>query len=554
MSKENYDKIDMHRPYVDYIILVSESGKPMKRESDLIDVWFDSGSMPYAQIHYPFENRELIDNNKAFPADFINEGVDQTRGWFFTLHAIATMIFDSVAFKNVISTGLVLDAKGNKMSKHVGNVINPFEMIDKYGSDAVRFYMITNSEPWDNLKFDPEGVAEISRKFFGTLYNTYSLFAMYANVDNFDPKAPQIPVEKRPEFDRWILSCLNSLVKGVEEEMNGFDPTRAGRLIDKFVDEDLSNWYVRLNKKRFWGKEMDEDKLAAYQTLYECLMTVSKLLAPFAPFFADRIYCDMGGEMDSVHLEKFPVANMSLVNADLEQRMEIAQRITTVVLSLRKKEGIAVKQPLQTLMIPPVDEAQRVAIESVKQIFLQEVNVKDVKFVEGQGILVKKVKCNFRTMGKKFGKDMKAVAAAVTDMTQEQIAELETNGKVQLGSYEILAEDVEVISEDIPGWLVGNDGNLTIALDITLTDELRAEGMARTLVNRIQNIRKKSGLEITDRIRVQIEPNAAVMKAVEDFGDYIARQVLADEVKLEANEGQSVEFDDFKLNINITKS
>ena len=554
MSKENYDKIDMHRPYVDYIVLVSDSGKPMKRESDLIDVWFDSGSMPYAQIHYPFENRELIDNNKSFPADFINEGVDQTRGWFFTLHAIATMIFDSVAFKNVISTGLVLDAKGNKMSKHVGNVINPFEMIDKYGSDAVRFYMITNSEPWDNLKFDPEGVAEISRKFFGTLYNTYSLFAMYANVDNFDPKAPQIPVEKRPEFDRWILSCLNSLVKGVEEEMNGFDPTRAGRLIDKFVDEDLSNWYVRLNKKRFWGKEMDEDKLAAYQTLYECLMTVSKLLAPFAPFFADRIYCDMGGEMDSVHLEKFPVANMSLVNADLEQRMEIAQRITTVVLSLRKKEGIAVKQPLQTLMIPPVDEAQRVAIESVKQIFLQEVNVKDVKFVEGQGILVKKVKCNFRTMGKKFGKDMKAVAAAVTDMTQEQIAELETNGKVQLGSYEILAEDVEVISEDIPGWLVGNDGNLTIALDITLTDELRAEGMARTLVNRIQNIRKKSGLEITDRIRVQIEPNAAVMKAVEDFGDYIARQVLADEVKLEANEGQSVEFDDFKLNINITKS
>ena len=554
MSKENYDKIDMHRPYVDYIVLVSDSGKPMKRESDLIDVWFDSGSMPYAQIHYPFENRDLIDNKKAFPADFINEGVDQTRGWFFTLHAIATMIFDSVAFKNVISTGLVLDAKGNKMSKHVGNVINPFEMIDKYGSDAVRFYMITNSEPWDNLKFDPEGVAEISRKFFGTLYNTYSLFAMYANVDNFDPKAPQIPVEKRPEFDRWILSCLNSLVKGVEEEMNGFDPTRAGRLIDKFVDEDLSNWYVRLNKKRFWGKEMDEDKLAAYQTLYECLMTVSKLLAPFAPFFADRIYCDMGGEMDSVHLEKFPVANMSLVNADLEQRMEIAQRITTVVLSLRKKEGIAVKQPLQTLMIPPVDEAQRVAIESVKQIFLQEVNVKDVKFVEGQGILVKKVKCNFRTMGKKFGKDMKAVAAAVTDMTQEQIAELETNGKVQLGSYEILAEDVEVISEDIPGWLVGNDGNLTIALDITLTDELRAEGMARTLVNRIQNIRKKSGLEITDRIRVQIEPNAAVMKAVEDFGDYIARQVLADEVKLEANEGQSVEFDDFKLNINITKS
>ena len=558
MSKENYDKIDMHRPYVDYIVLVSDSGKPMKRESDLIDVWFDSGSMPYAQIHYPFENKELIDNNKAFPADFINEGVDQTRGWFFTLHAIATMIFDSVAFKNVISTGLVLDAKGNKMSKHVGNVINPFEMIDKYGSDAVRFYMITNSEPWDNLKFDPEGVAEISRKFFGTLYNTYSLFAMYANVDDFDPEAPQIPVDQRPEFDRWILSCLNSLVKGVEEEMNGYDPTRAGRLIVKFVDEDLSNWYVRLNKKRFWGKEMDEDKLSAYQTLYECLMTVSKLLAPFAPFFADRIYCDMGGQMDSVHLEKFPVANLALVNTDLEQRMEIAQRITTIVLALRRKESLKVKQPLQTLMIPPVDEAQRQAIESVKQIFLQEVNVKDVKFVEGQGILVKKVKCNFRTMGKKFGKLMKGVAAQMDALTQEQIAQLEKDSVITINvegqDLTVEAADVDIISEDIPGWLVGNEGNLTVALDITLTDDLRNEGMARELVNRIQNIRKKSGLEITDRIRVQIEPNEAATKAVEAFGDYIARQVLADEIKLEANEGQSVEFDEFKLNINITKS
>ena len=558
MSKENYDKIDLHRPYVDYIMLVSKAGKPMKRESDLIDVWFDSGSMPYAQIHYPFENKELIDEKKAFPADFINEGVDQTRGWFFTLHAIATMIFDSVAFKNVISSGLVLDAKGNKMSKHVGNVINPFEMIEKYGSDAVRFYMMTNSEPWDNLKFDPEGVAEVSRKFFGTLYNTYSLFAMYANVDNFDPTTPQIPVEKRPEFDRWILSCLNSLVKGVETEMNGYDPTRAGRLIDKFVDEDLSNWYVRLNKKRFWGKEMDEDKLAAYQTLYECLMTVSKLLAPFAPFFADRIYCDMGGELDSVHLEKFPVANMALVNVDLEQRMEIAQRITTIVLALRRKESLKVKQPLQTLMIPPVDEAQRVAIESVKQIFLQEVNVKEVKFVEGQGILVKKVKCNFRTMGKKFGKLMKGVAAQMDALSQEQIAQLEKDGIITINvegqDLTVEAADVDIISEDIPGWLMGNEGNLTVALDITLTEELRNEGMARELVNRIQNIRKKSGLEITDRIRVSIEPNEAATKAVEAFGDYIARQVLADEIKLEANDGQSVEFDDFKLNIHITKS
>ncbi|UKK52244.1 isoleucine--tRNA ligase [Prevotella sp. E13-17] len=558
MSKENYDKIDMHRPFVDYIILVSESGKPMKRESDLVDVWFDSGSMPYAQVHYPFENRELIDDKKAFPADFINEGVDQTRGWFFTLHAIATMIFDSVAFKNVISTGLVLDAKGNKMSKHVGNVINPFEMIEKYGSDAVRFYMMTNSEPWDNLKFDPEGVAEISRKFFGTLYNTYSLFAMYANVDEFNPKSPQIPVKERPEFDRWILSCLNSLVKGVQEEMDGFDPTRAGRLIDKFVDEDLSNWYVRLNKKRFWGKEMDNDKLAAYQTLYECLMTVSKLLAPFAPFFADRIYCDLGGELDSVHLEKFPVANTELVNADLEQRMEIAQRITTIVLALRRKESLKVKQPLQTLMIPPVDEAQRVAIESVKQIFLQEVNVKDVKFVEGTGILVKKVKCNYRTMGKKFGKLMKGVAAQVDLLTQEQIAQLENEGSIEITvegqNLTVEAVDVDIISEDIPGWLVGNEGNLTVALDITLTDELKNEGMARELVNRIQNIRKKSGLEITDRIRVCIEPNEASTKAVESFGDYIARQVLADSITLEANDGQNVEFDEFKLNIKISKS
>ena len=557
-SQENYDRIDMHRPYVDYILLVSDSGKPMKRESDLIDVWFDSGSMPYAQIHYPFENKELIDNKLAYPADFINEGVDQTRGWFFTLHAIATMIFDSVAFKNVISTGLVLDAKGNKMSKHVGNVVNPFEMIDKYGSDAVRFYMMTNSEPWDNLKFDPEGVAEVSRKFFGTLYNTYSLFAMYANVDEFSPSVAQIPVAERPEFDRWILSCLNSLVKGVETELNNFDPTRAGRLIDKFVDEDLSNWYVRLNKKRFWGKEMDADKLAAYQTLYECLMTVAKLLAPFAPFFADRIYCDLNGQLDSVHLEKFPVADMTLVDADLEKRMEIAQRITTIVLALRRKEGIKVKQPLQTLMIPPVDAAQRADIESVKTIFLQEVNVKDVKFVEGAGILVKKVKCNFRTMGKKFGKLMKGVAAAMTALSQEQITELEDQGTINIDvegqTLTVEASDVDIISEDIPGWLVGNEGNLTVALDITLTDELRNEGMARELVNRIQNLRKKSGLEITDRITVEIEPSDASVNAISSFGDYVSRQVLADAIRMQPNDGQEVEFDDFNLHIKIAKS
>ncbi len=558
MSQENYDKIDMHRPYVDYIMLVSESGKPMKRETDLVDVWFDSGSMPYAQVHYPFENKKLIDNNLSFPADFINEGVDQTRGWFFTLHAIATMIFDSVAFKNVISTGLVLDAKGNKMSKHVGNVVNPFEMIDKFGSDAVRFYMMTNSEPWDNLKFDPEGVAEVSRKFFGTLYNTYMFLAKIANVDNFDPSTPQVPVSERPEFDRWILSCLNSTVEGVQAELDNFDPTRAGRLIDKFVDEDLSNWYVRLNKKRFWGKDMEKDKLAAYQTLYECLMTVAKLLAPFAPFFADRLYLDLGGKLDSVHLERFPSFDASLINSDLEQRMLIAQRITTIVLALRRKESIKVKQPLQTLMIPPVDAEQRQEIESVKDIFLQEVNVKEVKFVEGQGILVKKVKCNFRTMGKKFGKLMKAVAAAVDALTQEQIAQLETEGQLMLNvegqDLTVEAVDVDIISEDIPGWLVGNEGNLTVALDITLTDELRNEGMARELVNRIQNLRKQSGLEITDRITVSIEPNDLATKAINAFGDYVARQVLADAISMEPNDGQEVEFDDFNLHIKITKS
>jgi isoleucyl-tRNA synthetase len=418
--------------------------------------------------------------------------------------------------------------------------------------------MMTNSEPWDNLKFDPEGVAEVSRKFFGTLYNTYSLFAMYANVDEFSPSVSQIPVAERPEFDRWILSCLNSLVKGVETELNNFDPTRAGRLIDKFVDEDLSNWYVRLNKKRFWGKEMDADKLAAYQTLYECLMTVAKLLAPFAPFFADRIYCDLNGQLDSVHLEKFPVADMTLVDADLEKRMEIAQRITTIVLALRRKEGIKVKQPLQTLMIPPVDAAQRADIESVKTIFLQEVNVKDVKFVEGAGILVKKVKCNFRTMGKKFGKLMKGVAAAMTALSQEQITELEDQGTINIDvegqTLTVEASDVDIISEDIPGWLVGNEGNLTVALDITLTDELRNEGMARELVNRIQNLRKKSGLEITDRITVEIEPSDASVNAISSFGDYVSRQVLADAIRMQPNDGQEVEFDDFNLHIKIAKS
>ena len=564
MSRENYDRIDLHRPYVDYIFLVSETGKKMKRETDLIDVWFDSGSMPYAQVHYPFENRDLIDKGEAFPADFINEGVDQTRGWFFTLHAIATMIFDSVAFKNVISSGLVLDAKGNKMSKHVGNVVNPFDMIEKYGSDAVRLYMMTNSEPWDNLKFDPEGVAEISRKFFGTLYNTYSFFALYANVDGWEPENSGISGQsgksgETPEIDRWILSSLNTLVQKVTAELENYDPTRAGRLIDAFVGDDLSNWFVRLNRKRFWGKEMSADKRSAYETLYTCLLTVSKLLAPFAPFYADQLYRDLGGEKDSVHLDSFPVADEALIDKDLEARMEMAQKITSMVLALRRKVNIKVRQPLQSIMVPATDE-QRRHIEAVKDLIMNEVNVKELKFVEGQGILVKKVKCNFRTMGKKFGKLMKTVAAAVDALTQEQIAELEANGRLELGTLgtldtlEILASDVDIISEDIPGWLVSNEGALTVALEVELTDELRQEGMAREVINRVQNLRKDSGLEITDRIHITLAPQADVEQAVKAFGDYIKTQVLADDITIAPNDGTEVEFDDFKLNITITKS
>ena len=553
MAQENYDRIDLHRPYVDNIVLVSDEGKPMKRETDLIDVWFDSGSMPYAQVHYPFENRDLIDKREAFPADFINEGVDQTRGWFFTLHAIATMIFDSVAFKNVISSGLVLDAKGNKMSKHVGNVVNPFEMIEKYGSDAVRFYMLTNSEPWDNLKFDPEGVDEVRRKFFGTLYNTYSFFALYANVDGYEPSQqveaqPRLTTEK-PEIDRWILSCLNTLIKGVQKELDNYDPTRAGRLIDAFVNDDLSNWYVRLNRKRFWGKDMSDDKRSAYDTLYTCLMTVSKLMAPFAPFYADQLYKDLGGEKDSVHLDTFPAVDDSLIDKDLEARMEMAQKITSMVLALRRKVNIKVRQPLQAIMVPATEE-QKKHIEAVKQLIMNEVNVKELKFVEGQGILVKKVKCNFRTMGKKFGKLMKGVAAAVDALTQEQIAELESNGTIGINvegqDLTVEVADVEIISEDIPGWLVANEGSLTVALEVELTDELRQEGMAREIINRVQNIRKESGLEITDRISITLAPNAEIEKSVAAFGEYIKTQVLADAITIAPNDGNEVEFDDFK--------
>ena len=574
-SQSNYDKIDLHRPYMDQIVLVSEANKPMYREADLIDVWFDSGSMPYAQLHYPFEG-EMASGTEAdreamiacryegtpippkfFPADFINEGVDQTRGWFFTLHAIATMVFDSVSFKNVISSGLVLDAKGNKMSKHVGNVVDPFEMIGKYGSDAVRFYMMTNSEPWDNLKFDPNGVDEVRRKFFGTLYNTYSFFALYANVDDFDPMAEQVPMERRPEIDRWILSCLNTLIKGVTKELENYDPTRAGRLIESFVNDDLSNWYVRLNRKRFWGKEMSEDKLSAYQTLYACLLTVSKLLAPFAPFYADELYQDLGGKR-SVHLENFPVVDEKVIDSEEEERMAIAQKVTSMVLALRRKVNIKVRQPLQQIMIPAVDEVQKTRIAAVADLIKNEVNVKELQFVESQGILVKKVKCNFRVMGKKFGKLMKGIAAQMEALDQTNIAQLERDGSISLliEGQEVVVDlaDVEVISEDMPGWLVSNEGNLTVALEVELTDELLNEGMARELINRIQNIRKDIGLEITDRVKVTISPNEQADAAVAAFKDYIQSQVLADEIVLSDNEGTEADFDGFKLRILVEKN
>ena len=581
-SKENYDKIDLHRPYVDYIVLVNDEGKPMHRESDLIDVWFDSGSMPYAQLHYPFEGemsrgteedrQALIHSQyegfaiapKFYPADFINEGVDQTRGWFFTLHAIATMVFDSVAFKNVISSGLVLDAKGNKMSKHLGNAVNPFEQIEKYGADAVRFYMMTNSEPWDNLKYDPAGVDEVRRKFFGTLYNTYSFFSLYANVDGFSYGESDVPVEERPEIDRWILSVLNTLIKGVRKEMENYDPTRAGRLIDEFVSDDLSNWYVRLNRKRFWGKEMSKDKLSAYQTLYTCLETVAKLLAPFAPFFADRLYMDLVSvtgrdTVCSVHLSKFPVADESLIDSDLEERMAIAGKITSMVLALRRKVNIKVRQPLQAIMIPAIDDAQKQHIEAVKDLVMNEVNVKELRFVEGSGVLVKKVKCNFRTMGKKFGKLMKGIAAVMSALEQDQIELLEKQGwlnvDVEGQSVTVESADVDIISEDIPGWLVSNEGNLTVALEVELNDDLRNEGMARELINRVQNMRKEAGFEITDRICVYVSHNDAMEKAIDNYSEYIKGQVLADNIEVsDDNRGTEVEFDDFKLYIDVVKS
>ena len=564
-TKENYDKIDLHRPYVDDIKLVSDSGKVMKRESDLIDVWFDSGAMPYAQIHYPFENKELFDNRQIYPADFIAEGVDQTRGWFFTLHAIATMVFDSVAYKAVISNGLVLDKNGNKMSKRLGNAVDPFGAIEKFGSDPLRWYMITNSSPWDNLKFDTAGVDEVRRKFFGTLYNTYSFFALYANVDGFTYQEADVPMEQRPEIDRWILSVLNSLIKNVDACYNEYEPTRAGRYIQDFVDDNLSNWYVRLNRKRFWGSEMSTDKLSAYQTLYTCLETVAKLMAPIAPFYADRLYKDLVSvtkdeNVVSVHLALFPVADDKLIDEDLESRMQVAQDITSMVLALRRKVNIKVRQPLQCIMIPVVDEKQRAHIEAVKTLIMNEVNVKELKFVDNsEGVLVKKVKCDFKKLGPKFGKQMKAVAAAIAALSQEAIAELERNGQYTLkldgGDAVIEATDVDIFSEDIPGWLVANEGRLTVALEITVTEELRREGVARELINRIQNIRKSSGFEITDKISIKLSKNPQSDDAVNEYNVYICNQVLANSLTLvdAVENGTELSFDDFTLYANVTK-
>ena len=562
-NKENYDKIDLHRPYVDDITLVSASGKPMKRELDLIDVWFDSGAMPYAQLHYPFENKEIVDNRTYYPADFIAEGVDQTRGWFFTLHAIATMVFDSISYKNVISNGLVLDKNGNKMSKRLGNAVDPFGAIEQYGSDPLRWYMITNASPWDNLKFDVEGVMEVTRKFFGTLHNTYKFFAPYANLDGFTYAEAEVPVNERPEIDRWILSELNSLIKDVDACYADYEPTKAGRLINDFVNDNLSNWYVRLCRKRFWGTGYSQDKLAAYQTLYLCLETVAKLMAPISPFYADLMYMNLieatgRDNVVSVHLAKFPVCDESIIDKELESRMEMAQKVSSMGLALRKKINIIVKQPLQKLMIP-VDAITKERLEAVKSLIMNEVNIKEIDFVEGASdILVKKVKCNFKIMGKKFGPLMKQVAAAVTAMSQEQIAELESNGKLTLDLNGTLAEieagEVEIFSEDIPGWVVANEGTLTVALDTVVTDELRREGIARELVSKIQNIRKSSGFEITDKIRIRISRNEQTDAAINEYNAYICNQVLANSMELtDLNEGTELEFDGFTLLVNVVK-
>lgn len=564
-SKENYDQIDLHRPYVDNIILVSSKGEKMIREKDLIDVWFDSGAMPYAQLHYPFEHQADIDEHRRFPADFIAEGVDQTRGWFFTLHAIATMAFDSVAFKNIISNGLVLDAKGNKMSKRLGNAVDPFTTIEQFGSDPLRWYMITNSQPWDNLKFDIAGVDEVKRKFFGTLYNTYGFFALYANVDHFHYAEAEIAISERPEIDRWILSLLNSLIKEVTEAYEKYEPTRAGRAIQDFVIENLSNWYVRLSRKRYWGGEYSTDKISAYQTLYTCLETVALLAAPIAPFYMEQLFTDLnkvsGHYKSSVHLAQFPTANESLINTQLEERMQLAQQISSMVLGLRRKVQIRVRQPLSKLMIPILNEDMKHQLKAVKHIILSEVNVKAIEYItDTSGVLIKKIKPNFKTLGPKYGKYMKQISAAIAGMNQNDIFQFEKKGEFQLQfddeTLTLGLEDVEILSEDIPGWLVANEGKVTVALDINITKELKEEGIAREFINRIQNLRKESNFDVTDKIRLYIGKHAQINEAVENFSTYIASQVLAESVNLTDTidtNAKEVEIDDMTTYIKIEK-
>ena len=559
----DYKQIDLHRPYVDQIVLVSDSGRPMRRETDLIDVWFDSGAMPFAQVFYPHISEEEF--AKVFPADFIAEGVDQTRGWFYTLHAIAAMVKGSVAFKNVVSNGLVLDKNGNKMSKRLGNAVDPFETIEKYGSDPLRWYMITNAAPWDNLKFDIEGVEEARRKFFGTLFNTYSFFVLYANVDGFHNQYPQIDLAKRPEIDRWIISLLNSLVAEVDQAYDAYEPTRAGRAIADFVNDNLSNWYVRLNRKRFWGGEMTDDKLSAYQTLYQCLVTVAQLMAPIAPFYADRLYLDLtdptgNNSVQSVHLTDFPLADETLIDKTLEEQMHLAQAASSIVLALRRKVSIKVRQPLSRIMIPVLDDQQKRNIEAVKSLILSEVNVKELDFVDSASeMLVKRVKPDFRKLGPRYGKIMKQLAARIQQLDQQEINTLEQNGSLTLlidaQVAVITTEDVEILSEDIPGWLVGSEGGLTIALDITLTPELEKEGVARELVNRIQNLRKAKAFEITDRITIHLSSHPAFDEAVRAYAGYICNQVLADELTLTDEELEdTIEIDDQLLTIRIEKN
>ncbi|MDQ7960777.1 isoleucine--tRNA ligase [Flavobacterium lindanitolerans] len=565
MSEANYDLVDLHKNVVDEIILVSPSGKPMKRETDLIDVWFDSGAMPYAQWHYPFENKDKIDGNKDFPADFIAEGVDQTRGWFYTLHAIAALVFDKVAYKNVVSNGLVLDKNGQKMSKRLGNAVDPFTTLAEYGPDATRWYMISNANPWDNLKFDIEGVAEVRRKFFGTLYNTYSFFALYANIDGFSYSEAEVPLQERPEIDRWILSELNTLVKNVDSYYADYEPTKAARAVSDFVQENLSNWYVRLCRRRFWKGEYAQDKIAAYQTLYTCLLTVAKLSAPIAPFFMDRLYRDLTQAthketFDSVHLADFPEYADNFVDKSLESRMEKAQTISSLVLSLRKKEMIKVRQPLQKVMIPVLDAKQKAEIEAVSDLIKAEVNVKEIELLDdASGVLVKQIKPNFKALGPRFGKDMGLISKEIQNFSQEQINELDKNGSLDIvisgKSINLTSEDVEISSQDIEGWLVANANGITVALDITISDELRKEGVARELVNRIQNIRKDSGFEVTDKIKVQVQKDGIIEEALQANQDYIKAETLTEELIIldKVENGIEIEFDDIKTSILISK-